>query len=151
MLAASALIGAYVAQYGFELHPCELCYYQRYPYMAIVLVASLALVLRVNVAQTRIVMAVCAALFLVDAGIAVFHAGVELEWWQGLESCSGSPLTGLPAEEVLRKIMGAPSVSCKDPAFRFLGLSMAGWNVLYASAAALMSGWSFQKLGGQHE
>src|SRR3546814_3417668 len=33
-LPAALLGGAYVAQYGFGLYPCEMCWWQRYPHFA---------------------------------------------------------------------------------------------------------------------
>ena len=40
--------GALVSQYGFGLHPCEMCYWQRWPHQAAILLALIALLLRRN-------------------------------------------------------------------------------------------------------
>ena len=40
--------GALVSQYGFGLHPCEMCYWQRWPHQAAIVLALLALLLRRN-------------------------------------------------------------------------------------------------------
>ena len=36
--------GALVSQYGFGLHPCEMCYWQRWPHQTAIVLALLALV-----------------------------------------------------------------------------------------------------------
>ncbi len=40
--------GALVSQFGFGLHPCEMCYWQRWPHQAAIILALLALLLRAN-------------------------------------------------------------------------------------------------------
>ena len=49
-LAAPLLLygGALVSQYGFGLSPCEMCYWQRWPHQAAIVLALLALLLRSN-------------------------------------------------------------------------------------------------------
>ncbi len=39
----AALVTAYVAQYGFDLQPCVLCLYQRWPYGVAIVIAMLAI------------------------------------------------------------------------------------------------------------
>lgn len=70
-------------------------------------------------------------MFLVNAGIAFFHTGVEQHWWAGLETCSGGGSEPQTLEELRQQLFTAPAARCDTPAFVFMGLSMAGWNVLY--------------------
>lgn len=132
-LAVAALAAALVSQYVFGLHPCQLCLYQRWPYVAIAAVAVLACLCLRTARAVRATLVLIAALFLLDAGIASYHAGVEWGYFEGLEECSAGELPlGATLEEVRRQLMEAPVVSCKDVMFRVLGISMAGWNALYA-------------------
>lgn len=135
LLSAATLGAAFVAQYGFGLAPCELCLWQRWPYAASIVFGGAALALP----RWRAGLLGLAALsFLVGAGIAVFHVGVEEKWWQGLTSCGGGP-TPNSIEALRAQLMTAPVVRCDEAAFRFLGLSMAGWNVLWGAALALLA------------
>lgn len=135
LLSAASLGAAFVAQYGFGLAPCELCIWQRWPYAASILLGLAALLLP----RWRAPLLVLAALsFAAGAGIAVFHVGVEEKWWQGLASCSGAP-TPKSLEELRVQLMTAPVVRCDEAAFRFLGLSMAGWNVIWAALLAVFT------------
>lgn len=135
VLSAATLAAAFVAQYGFGLAPCELCLWQRWPYAISILLGLAALV----VPRWRgLLLALAALSFAAGAGIAVFHVGVEEKWWQGLASCSGAP-TPKSIDELRAQLMAAPVVRCDEAAFRFLGLSMAGWNVIWAALLAIFT------------
>lgn len=131
----SALIAAvYVAQYGFGLAPCEMCWWQRYPHFA-------AIVLGLGAAGTRgtrlgDALVVLAALAIgVSGGIGAFHAGVEYGWWQGPTACSSTSL----GDDPLASIMNAPLIRCDTPAWTLFGISLAGFNFLISvSSAALI-------------
>jgi disulfide bond formation protein DsbB len=136
-LASALTLGAvFVAQYGFGLAPCELCIAQRWPHAAAVVLGIAALLLpRLRVA----LLALAGIALAVGDGIAVYHAGVEWHWWQGPTACTGS---GTPDSiEALRaQLLTAQVVRCDEVAFRFLGLSMAGWNVLWSALLVVFAG-----------
>jgi disulfide bond formation protein DsbB len=135
--AAAALLAALTAQYGFSLHPCDLCIYQRYPYLAIVLLAGLAFFLK-NPGLQRGALWICVLLFLLDAGIAGYHTAVEYGWVTGPSACSSSDSGNMTLEEMRAAIMNAPLVSCSQAMAYFFGLSMAAWNAIAASVMALV-------------
>jgi disulfide bond formation protein DsbB len=70
------------------------------------------------------------------AGIALFHVGVEQKWWEGTSACVGQFAPGMSAEELQQAIQDAPIVRCDVPAWEMFGISMAGYNLLYALALA---------------
>lgn len=132
---AAALLAALVAQYGFDLHPCELCIWQRWPYGVAIGVGLLAIGLRRSALALPLTLLAAAAV-LGSGGIGAFHVGVEQGWWDGLAGC-GSTTPADDLESLRAQIMAAPVVRCTDIAFEFLGLSMAGWNVVFALGVAL--------------
>ena len=137
LASAGLLAAALVAQYGFGLHPCHLCILQRYPYA---LVVALGLVGCVFVRPERAVFGLvllCGALFLVDAGIATYHAGVEAGIFTGPSGCTSSDTGEQTLEEMRAAIMNAPLVTCDQAMAHILGLSLAAWNALAAFALAL--------------
>src|SRR5688572_13017133 len=89
---------ALVGQYGFDLHPCHLCMYQRYPYAAIMALGVAAYFIR-NLKWLKLLAWLCVLLFAVDAGVAFYHSGVELGWFEGLSGCSNDPSQGGTLEE----------------------------------------------------
>ena len=133
-LAAPLLLygGALVSQYGFGLHPCEMCYWQRWPHQAAILLALLALILRKNDGAMRALTLLAAVAIAISGAIGIFHAGVEYGWWQGLTTCSSSgsgPIT-------LDDIMAAPIVRCDVPQWTLGPISLAGFNAIFSLGAA---------------
>lgn len=127
-LSAGALGFALISQIFFGLEPCILCKYQRIPYIATTLLASAGYFMSPSAARRTVLL--CALFFLLGAGVAGFHVGVEQKWWEGTSSC-GSPLPlNASLEELERVIMAAPVVRCDAISFSFLGVSMAGYNFL---------------------
>jgi disulfide bond formation protein DsbB len=150
-VASALLLGAaLVAQYGFNLHPCELCMKQRYPYVAIMAVGLLsAAIYRSKPAFLAAVL--CVLLFLLDGGIAFYHTGVEFGWFPGPADCS-NPATGdLTIEEMRRQIMEAPLVPCSQAMAYVFGLSLAAWNAIAAfSLAVLLTAGIYQVKKSSH-
>lgn len=132
LLAAAALAVAYASQHWGGLLPCPLCVWQRYPYWAALAVGLAGLALpRLAVPA----LAVMALLFLGNAALAAFHAGVEWGVWPSpLPECVVQGGRAATAEELLRSLSPGPAVPCDQAAVRLLGLSMAGWNAVYALA-----------------
>ena len=128
---AALLGGAYVGQYGFDLYPCEMCLWQRWPHFAALALAIVALF----APPRRILIGLAATAIAVSGVIGGFHAGVEYGWWEGLTGC-----TGLPSAEggsALDSVMNAPMVRCDRAPWDLFGVSLAGWNFLISSVAAL--------------
>jgi disulfide bond formation protein DsbB len=78
---------------------------------------------------------------LVGAGYGVYHSGVEWGFWQGPAACAGGG-TALPGDILSQLKSAARVVSCSEAPWRFLGLSLAGYNVLIAGALAALSFWA---------
>jgi len=132
LLTPLALLGgAYVSQYGFGLHPCEMCWWQRWPHFAALALAALALVRPLG----RLPVALAASAIAVSGVIGAFHAGVEYGWWDGLTACSTT--LGARGGDPLEAVFDAPLVRCDVAPWSLLGVSLAGWNFLFSSAAAI--------------
>ena len=67
---------------------------------------------------------------LISTVLAFYHVGVEQKYWLGPNSCTNSSIEGLTTDQLLDQIMNAPLVRCDEIAWEFIGVSMAGWNVL---------------------
>ena len=130
--ALAALCVAWIAQYGFGLAPCELCYFQRYGYWAAIALGIIAILQPARTARRNAALWLLALAFLAVAGIALFHVGVEQKWWQGFAGCTGGITPGMTPEELQKAIQDAPIVRCDEPAWTMFGISMAGYNALYA-------------------
>lgn len=123
--------GAYIAQYGFGLPPCEMCWWQRYPLFAAVVLAALAFLRPPG----RVLTALAAVAIAISGAIGAFHAGVEYGWWEGLTACAAdAPASG---GDPLEAIINAPLVRCDVAPWSLFGISLAGWNFLIAGASVV--------------
>lgn len=128
VIPAALLGGAYVAQYGFDLFPCEMCWWQRYPHFAALGLAVLSYAM-----VPHRVWAALAGLAIITSGlIGGFHAGVEYGWWEGITGCSTMP----SAVDVM-DINAAPLVRCDVAPWDLFGISLAGWNFLISTLGGI--------------
>ena len=132
LVPGALLVGALGSQYLGGLHPCEMCYWQRWPHWAGLALGGLSFFLP----AARRPLVLLAALAIATSGaIGVFHAGVEWGWWEGLTSCTAT------GAQTLEDILSSPVVRCDQVQFAVLGLSMAGWNALISLSAAGAIAW----------
>lgn len=130
LAAAAALAVAYASQHWGGQLPCPLCLWQRWPYWAAIGVGVVGLTLP-RLAVPAI--AVMALLFLGNAAVAALHAGVEWGFWPSpIPECRVAVGGAATVDDLLRSLSPGPVVPCDEAAIRVLGLSMAGWNALYA-------------------
>ena len=127
---ALLLAGAYVSQYGFGLYPCEMCWWQRYPHFAALVLALLSTV----AAPKRLWVALAALAVLVSGAIGGFHAGVEYGWWQGVTGCATTVGGG---GDALENILAAPLIRCDVAPWSLFGVSLAGWNFVFSTLGGL--------------
>ncbi len=141
---AAALIGAWIFQYGFGLQPCPLCLEQRIPYyIAVPLAALVAIGTQRGVSRKVLTggLVVVALVLLWGAYLGIYHSGVEWKWWAGPQDCSGAGFNA-GAGGLLQQMQTARVVRCDEAAWHFLGLSLAGYNVLITLTLAAVAGWA---------
>jgi disulfide bond formation protein DsbB len=144
--AAATILGAWFFQYVIGLKPCPLCLEQRYAFYFAIPLAVLVLMGEHAGSQRRVLLAalaVIAAGMLWNSGLAVYHAGVEWKWWPGPQDCSGAIEGFGSAGDMLKNLERVNVVRCDEAAWRFLGLSLAGYNVLISFGLALVAIWGF--------
>jgi len=142
---AATILGAWVFQYGFGLKPCPLCLEQRYAYYFAIPLAVMVLLGDQVGASRKVLLAALVAIALGmawNAGLGVYHAGVEWKWWAGPQECSGALEDLGSAGGLLNKLQSITVVRCDDAAWRFLGLSLAGYNALISLALAGIAAWA---------
>ena len=128
IIASLLIVGAAAAsQYIGGLAPCVLCWYQRVPYAAVIVIGVTGLLYPRVTGQA---LAIAAITFAIGGLIAVFHVGVEQSWWQGTQACVGDTSPTATIDDLRKQIMAAPIVRCNDVQWSLFGVSMAGYNVL---------------------
>ena len=139
----ATLVGAWYFQFVVKLPPCPLCLEQRVPYYIVIplsLLLSIAALARAPRSLVAMGFAAILLAMLVSAGLGAYHAGVEWRFWAGPADCSG-PVTDFTAKgPLLDQLRSIRVIRCDEAAWRFLGVSLAGYNafvslVLAATAA----------------
>ena len=143
-IAAATLAGAWFFQLVVDLKPCPLCLEQRYAYYLMVPLGALSALAAARGAPRAVLLlglAVLALAALGNAGLGTYHSGVEWHLWQGPTECTG-PIGNLgSAGSLLQRLDSVKVVRCDEVQWRFLGLSMAGYNVLISLLMAAIAGW----------
>ena len=143
ILAASAIVlgTAMLSQYWGGLAPCELCLLQRWPWRVAIGVSLIALLVGHPRALWWTAL-LLAAVFVVGAGLAFYHVGVEQKWFAGPSACTASGAAPTDLEEMRRRIMGTEPVLCDQVQWSLLGVSLAGWNLIASLGMAAICGWT---------
>jgi disulfide bond formation protein DsbB len=137
LLPVALLGGALGSQYIGGLHPCEMCYWQRWPHGVAIVLALLAFTGPAESVRSRTLTLLAAAAIAVSGCIGVYHAGVEAGIFEGFTQCTATG-KGLSPAELLKEISHATLWRCDEVQFRFLGISMAGWNAILSLGGAAL-------------
>jgi disulfide bond formation protein DsbB len=137
LLPVALLGGALGSQYLGGLHPCEMCYWQRWPHAAAIVLAALAFAAPAPSIRARTLTLLAALAIATSGAIGVYHAGVEAKIFEGFTQCTAVG-KGLSPADLLNQITHAPLVRCDEVQFRFLGISLAGWNAILSLGGAVL-------------
>jgi disulfide bond formation protein DsbB len=143
-IAAATLAGAWYFQLVLDIRPCPLCLEQRYAYYLAIPLGALVAFAAAKDAPRAVLLAGLVILALAAFGNAVlgtYHAGVEWKFWQGPADCTG-PVGNLgSAGNLLARLDTEKVILCDVVQWRFLGLSLAGYNVLISLLMAAIAAW----------
>jgi disulfide bond formation protein DsbB len=153
VVAAATIAGALFFEHVLGYLPCPLCLDQRIPYyvgMPVAGATALAAYLRTGGRLAAIGFVLLALIFLVSAGLGIYHAGVEWHFWPGPESCAAAGSPSGSMDDFLKRLNQVRVVSCTDAAWRLFGISLAGWNALIslvlAAVAAMSATRTFRRI-----
>ena len=144
VLSTATLAGAWFFQLVVKLAPCPLCLEERIPYHVVIPLSLLLLIAALVRAPAKLLAVGFVAIMiamLCGAALGIYHAGVEWHFWPGPADCSG-PITDFSAQgSLLNQLRSVNVVRCDEAAWRFLGISLAGYNVLISLALAAIAGY----------
>ncbi|MCL2469000.1 MAG: disulfide bond formation protein B [Alphaproteobacteria bacterium] len=152
---ALSMASAYILQFFFSVQPCALCLYQRVPFAVAVILTALAIVAHVVTSYSgvdrrhkigRFFLALCAAAFLINTGIAIYHTGVEFHWWAQTDLCGVNPnlfaSQDASVESIRNAIMNTPVVPCDVREPLFFGMTIANGNIFLSLALSIFAFWT---------
>lgn len=132
-----ALASALVLQFVFGFAPCNLCLWERWPY----LVAATAGIGAIIVDTPRPALAAMALILLAGTVLAAYHVGVEQGVFALPEGCASSG-RAQSIDELRQLLIHAPP-RCDQVSAQFLGLSLAAWNLVLSGFLTLAAAFGF--------
>lgn len=150
LISTLALGTALVSQYVFNLHPCELCIWQRWPYGIIIVLGLIGFAFSFsNKKAVAVIMGLIGLTSLLNSIIAFYHTGVEQKWWKSfLEGCSVPELKG-DMQQILEDIQARSNAARCDEipwSDTILNLSMANYNVIFCLGLAVVAFFSARSI-----
>jgi disulfide bond formation protein DsbB len=139
-----ALCTVYFFQYVLLIAPCPLCLEQRISYYVCVPLAVMLWLGAGHGASRKVLIAgfvVIAGVMLWNSGLSIYHAGVEYKFWQGPIDCSGPIDKFGSVTNMMNQLQRISLVRCDEVAWSFLGISLAGYDVVLSLALAGVAAW----------
>ena len=129
------LISAYAIQYILGYQPCNLCLIERIPYG----LAIIILILNYAFSKDEIFYIVLLLLiYFFSIIISIYHLGIEQGFIEESTICVSKNLEIITKEEILKSLQNL-NISCKNVAFKFLGLSLTTYNIIISLFMFLIS------------
>jgi disulfide bond formation protein DsbB len=147
-VAAVTLAGAWFFQLVLEILPCPLCLEQRYAYYLAVPLGLLVAIAAAKDAPRALLLAglmLLAAAALANAVLGGYHAGVEWGFWQGPTDCTGPIVDLSKGGGLLARLDSVKVIRCDEVQWRFLGISLAGYNVLISLLMTALAAWGLRR------
>jgi len=148
VVAVATIAGAWFFELALDIRPCPLCLEQRYAYyLSIPLAVLVAIAANRNAPRGVLVagLVILTLAALANAVLGGYHAGVEWQFWQGPTGCSGPVVDLGKAGSLFERLDTVKVIRCDEVQWRFLGLSLAGYNVLISLLMAAIAGWGAGK------
>jgi disulfide bond formation protein DsbB len=144
VIATATIAGAWFFQLALDIQPCPMCLEERYAYYLIIPLSVLVAVGAGNGAPRMLLLAGLVIIALAALGNSVFgayHAGVEWKFWQGPTDCTGPVVDFRKAGNLLEQLDKVKVIRCDEVQWRFLGVSLAGYNALISALMAAIAAW----------
>ncbi len=125
-LSVIIIIVALIAEYFFNLAPCEMCLKQRHPYYIIIICISLSYFIK-KFQNIWLYIIIEISLFY---GIfyAIWHVGIEQKLIKGPSGCSGQLSPTDSIENLKKQILNQDLVNCSEISWSIFGISAASIN-----------------------
>ena len=131
-----SILFAFYVEYILGHKPCNLCLFQRLPYILIIFLIVLLLIFR---NFERLIFLFLSIIFLSGALLALYHFGIEQGIFSESFVCKGDDTdVNLNKEEILKQLK-IRQISCKDVTFTMLGVSLATINTFVSAILAIIT------------
>ena len=131
-----SILFAFYVEYILGHKPCNLCLFQRLPYILIIFLIVLLLIFR---NFERLLFLFLSIIFLSGALLALYHFGIEQGIFSESFVCKGDENDGTLNKEEILKQLKIRQISCKDVTFTILGVSLATINTFVSTILAIIT------------
>ena len=135
LISAGLYGGALLFQHVGGLVPCNLCLWQRWPHIIIIVLVTLTPIVKFH----RVILSAILMTATVSLMLAIYHSGVEWKLWGGVKDCAVSLGNLFDLKNQTDALLSTPIARCDEVAWSFLGLSMAGWNAIFSLDLCLIA------------
>ena len=122
-----SIIATLIIEHVLGHQPCNLCFYERVPYI-------LAILLMVKIfffkKYEKITLLILFLIFIFSSLLAFYHFGIEQGFFSESFVCNVENQQNILSKEQLLKELNQNVVSCKEVTFRILGFSLAALNTI---------------------
>jgi|TARA_B110001454_G_C12662515_1_gene410118 disulfide bond formation protein DsbB len=126
----ATLSSAFIIEYVLGYKPCNLCLYQRIPYIISIFLIIEILVIKKYVKTT---LALLSFTFILSSFLAFYHFGIERGFFNESFVCESKNLSEKISNKQLLEELKNNTVRCKDVSFQVLGLSLASINIIFSA------------------
>ena len=126
IISSIAILSALTAEYIFNILPCQMCLYQRYPYYFIIIFSIIYFISK----KIPLILYcwVSAISFIVALFYGIWHVGIEKNILPGLSGCSNIIEKSQSVSNLKEQILKQNIISCDEVIWSFVGLSAATLN-----------------------
>ena len=123
-----SISSALIAEYFFNVQPCELCLKQRHPYyLILVCLVFIFIIKNLNKIVFYLLIQLSAVYGLFYS---IWHVGVENKILKGPSGCSVMLKNSESASDLKAQILSKQVISCDEVIWSFFGISAASINTL---------------------
>ena len=127
LISIISIISAYYIEYVLGHQPCNLCLYERIPYVLSIVLIFTNYILKLNEKLTILLLII---IFLISFILSFYHFGIEQGFFQESAVCGLKNTNDILSKEELLKQLQVKTVSCKDVTFRVFGFSLTTINII---------------------
>ncbi len=131
-----SILFAFYVEYILGHKPCNLCLFQRLPYILIIFLIALLLIFK---NFERLIFLFLSIIFLSGALLALYHFGIEQGIFSESFVCKDDDKVGTLNKKEILKQLKIRQISCKDVTFTILGVSLATINTFVSTILAIIT------------
>jgi len=128
LISSIAILSALIAEYLFDILPCQMCLYQRYPYYFIILFSIIYIF--TNKIPLTWYYWISAFSFTIGLFFSLWHTGIEQKVLPGLSGCSNTVNASQSLTNLKEQILNQNIVACDEITWSIMGFSAATVNSL---------------------